>query len=213
VAFPVAYAVLWGVAVGVAPQVSGRVALPCSGEPLRAQSVLYCVMLRNFVVPELRDVARDAAEAMARAHPGTVTLALDGGFPFLNGFPLLPHLSHDDGEKLDLALLYTAPDGTPVQATRSPLGYFAFEMLGPDTCPPVWLTLRRDMAWLQPLLPDRPLDKAGTAALVRLLLDDPGVGKVLIEPPLARAMGLAHSKLRFQGCRAARHDDHIHLQL
>ena len=58
--------------------------------------------MRNFVVPELRAVAEGAADRLADEYPGTVTLALDGGFPFA-GLPLLRHLSHDDGEKLDLA--------------------------------------------------------------------------------------------------------------
>lgn len=212
-AFPLCYAALWCFATLAAPQISGRVPLPCFGEPLRAQSPLYCALLRNFVTPDLLAVAQDAAARTAADHPGTVTLALDGGFPFLNGFPLIPHLSHADGEKLDLAFLYTAPDGAPVQFTRSPIGYFAFERLGPETCPPATLTLRWNLAWLQPLFPDRPLDRARTATLIRHLLDDPRVGKVLVEPPLAAAMGLAHPRLRFQGCRAARHDDHIHLQL
>lgn len=212
-AFPVAYAVLWGAATLAAPHLSGRVPLPCFGEPLRAQSPLYCLMLRNFVTPALRDVAQDAAARMAADHPGTVTLALDGNFPFLDGFPLIPHLSHDDGDKLDLAFFHTARDGTPLTGTRSPLGYFAFEGIGPDPCPPATLTLRWDLAWLQPLYPDRPLDRTRTAALIRHLLADPRVGKVFVEPPLATRLGLSHPNLRFQGCRAARHDDHIHIQL
>jgi len=35
---------------------------------------------------------------------------------------------------------------------------------------------------------------------------------MLLEPPLARRLGVADTRLRFQGCRAARHDDHIHIQ-
>ena len=44
---------------------------------------------------------------------------------------------------------------------------------------------------------------------VTLVLD----AKVFIEPHLRRRLGVESSKLRFQGCRAARHDDHIHMQL
>jgi hypothetical protein len=65
----------------------------------------------------------------------------------------------------------------------------------------------------QGLWPDRPLEPQRTAALVRALVADPRVGKVFLEPPLARQLGLEDAKLRFQGCRAARHDDHIHAQL
>ncbi|MGL4321023.1 MAG: hypothetical protein ACRCS3_09185, partial [Paracoccaceae bacterium] len=65
----------------------------------------------------------------------------------------------------------------------------------------------------QGLWPDRPLDGPRTAALIRLLAADPRVAKVFVEPPLAAALGLSDPKIRFQGCRAARHDDHIHFQL
>jgi hypothetical protein len=49
--------------------------------------------------------------------------------------------------------------------------------------------------------------------LARALLADPMMGKAFLEPPLARQLGPKDAKLRFQGCRAARHDDHIHAQL
>ncbi len=212
--FVLAYAGLLGAVQVVAPM-AGRVALPCFGAPLRAQSVAYCVLMRNFVTPDLAQVAMDAAVRVDEAFPGTVTLALDGGFPFFDGVPLLPHLSHDDGEKLDLAFHYAGADGgyLPGQ-TRSPLGYFAFAALdAPEDCPPVALTLRWRMSWMQPWFAAMEVEKLRTTSLVRALLADPRVGKVFVEPPLAEAWGLSDAKLRFQGCRAARHDDHIHVQL
>jgi len=211
--FVLAYAGVWGVVQVVAPW-TGRVARPCFGAPLRAQSVVYCALLRNFVTPELAQVAMDAAERVKRAFPGTVTLALDGGFPFFNGVPLLPHLSHDDGEKLDLALHYSGEGGYLPGQTRSPLGYFAFKALdATEDCPPVWLTLRWRMGWVQGWFGAMAVEPQRTAALVRALLEDGRVGKVFVEPPIARRLGLSDPKLHFQGCRAARHDDHIHIQL
>ena len=175
----------------------GRVPLPCRGDVLRSQSVFYCALMRNFVVPELRAVAEGAADRLADEFPGTVTLALDAGFPFA-GLPLLPHLSHDDGEKLDLAFAYADPTGAYVPGrTRSPIGYFAFEALAAtDPCPPVWLTLR--WSWQVPLRGVH-LEPARTTALVRALLADGRVGKVFVEPALADRLGLADPKLRFQG--------------
>ena len=210
VAFAVIYTGVWA-GVQVTAPLLGRVPVPCRGEVLREQSVLYCALMRNFVVPELKAVAEGAAARVAAEHPGTVTLALDGGFPFA-GFPLLPHLSHDDGEKLDLAFSYAGPEGEYVPGlTRSPIGYFAFEALeARDPCPPVWLTLR--WSWQVPLR-DAHLDPARTSALVRAVLADARVGKVFLEPALAERLGLADPGLRFQGCRAARHDDHVHVQL
>lgn len=210
--FLLSYAALFGMAHLAAPAL-GRQAVPCFGEPLRMQSVAYCLTLRNFVTPEMAQVAGAAAEAVARAYPGTVTLALDGSFPFLDGMPLLPHLSHDDGQKLDFAFSYMKDGAYAPGITRSPFGYWAFELDNETDCPPVRLTTRWNMTWLQGLWPDRPLEPERTAALARALLADPMVGKVFLEPPLARQLGLKDAKLRFQGCRAARHDDHIHAEL
>ena len=213
-AFVLLYIAAWTVVQSVAP-LSGRVALPCFGETMRAQSPLYCVLMRNFVTPEVKAVAEVAAQRLAAEFPGTVTLTLDGGFPFVTGFPLLPHLSHDDGKKLDFALFYSDPEGNYApRRTRAALGYFAFEALGAEeTCPNVWLTLRWRFEWLQPWMRDLILEPGRTAALARALLADPRVGKMFIEPALAARLRIADPKLRFQGCRAARHDDHIHIQL
>ncbi len=198
--FVLAYAGVWGAVQVLAPLV-GRVALPCFGAPLRSQSVVYCGLMRNFVTPELAEVARDAAGRVEADFPGTVTLALDGGFPFLDGVPLLPHLSHDDGEKLDLAFLYADAEGEYLPGqTRSPLGYFAFEALdAPEDCPPVWLTLRWRMGWLQGWFGAMEVEPQRTAALVRALLEDGRMGKVFVEPPIVKQLGLSDPKLRFQG--------------
>jgi hypothetical protein len=210
--FPLVYGLIW-LAVQSAAPLAGRVALPCNGELLHMQSPLYCVLLRNFVTPDMADLAQDVASVVEAGYPGTVTLILDGSFPFFDGFPLLPHLSHDAGSSLDFAYYYAAPDGGYlVGKTRSPIGYWAFERVGQEQCPPVWLTLRWDMGWLAPLFPDRRVEPLRTALLVQTLLDDPRTGKVFLEPGLAASLGVAGPKLRFQGCRAARHDDHVHVQ-
>lgn len=210
--FGVLYLCVLAAVQEVAPRF-GRVPIPCDAAVLREQSLVFCALMRNFVVPDLKAVAEDAAARMAKAHPGTVTLALDGGFPFVAGFPLLPHLSHDDGQKLDLAFYYRDAEGYQSGQTRSPLGNFAFDALdAAETCPPVWATLRWRLEWLQGLFRDALLDRERTAGLVQVLLADPRVGKVFLEPALAARLGLGDGKLRFQGCRAARHDDHVHVQ-
>ncbi|MFW8596031.1 hypothetical protein [Cribrihabitans neustonicus] len=103
VAFILAYAALTAATVWIAPTF-GRVALNCFDDgPLQVQSWMFCALNRHYVTPELREVLVDTAEEMDRQYLGTETLVLDANFPFLDGFPLLPHLSHDDGEKADLA--------------------------------------------------------------------------------------------------------------
>jgi hypothetical protein len=212
VAFVVIYAALWGAAQVAAP-VFGRVPVPCFGEVLRAQSWVYCGLMRNFVTPDLLAVAEDASTKVAVEFPGTVTLALDGSFPFGDGIPLLPHLSHDDGRKLDFAFFYSDAKGYVAGRTDSPLGYFAFLHLGEDTCRPVWATLRWDMDWFRPLNRGLALEPERTRALINALLADPRVEKIFVEPPVAETLSVVGDKLRFQGCRAARHDDHLHIQL
>lgn len=211
-AFIACYALLL-VLVSVAAPVVGRVPLSCWKDgPLQVGSWVYCLTARNFVTPELAGVLEDAARATQDAYPGTQTLVLDANFPFFDGFPLLPHLSHDDGEKADLAFFYRDETGYLPGATRSPVGYFAFED-GPTDCPAAWPTLRWDMKALQPLWPAHALDKARTRFLIAHLAADARIGKIFVEPHLQARLGLSGPKIRFQGCRAARHDDHIHLQL
>ena len=212
IAFILAYTALAVATIWVAPSF-GRVALSCFDDgPVEVQSWIYCALNRNYVAPELRDVLVETADEMEKQFPGTETLVLDANFPFLNGFPLLPHLSHDDGDKVDLAFYYRDETGYLPGATRSPIGYFAFEQ-GSTQCSATWPTLRWDFVALQPLWRDYELDQARNAAILRLLSSDSRVGKIFVEPHLARALDVSHPSIRFQGCRAARHDDHIHFQL
>ncbi|MCF2870591.1 hypothetical protein L0664_05895 [Octadecabacter sp. G9-8] len=211
-AFVLFYAGLSTGAMYVAP-VMGRVPLSClSDQALTVQSPMYCVLNRQYVTPELRDVLVDMSQHMDETFPGTVTQVLDANFPFVTGFPLLPHLSHHDGRKVDLAFYYRNGDGYSPRATRSPIGYFAFED-GPTQCPQQWPTLRWNLGWLQGLWRDLRVDEPLMVAALNWLGRDDRIGKIFIEPHLQASLGIAHPKVRFQGCRAARHDDHIHIQL
>ncbi len=208
----------------VAP-VFGRVPLPCFDDGtsrLRMQSPFFCALNRQYVVPELREAAVALSLHMDRAFPGTTTLALDANFPFFNGFPLFPHLSHADGRKLDVAFFYQDAGGRYLdKTTRSPIGYFAFEEPRPGSVLPCddrndLLTLRWDLAFLQSLWRPLPLEEARTREALRWLAGEGsgfGIEKIFVEPHLAQRLGVAAESIRFQGCRAARHDDHIHMQV
>jgi hypothetical protein len=213
-------------AVTVAAPHFGRVPLPCwKGEtaPLAAASPLTCALNRHYVSPDLKHLAEALAYAVDREFPGSLTQVLDANFPFFDGFPLLPHLSHDDGRKLDLAFYYRPREGIYERgAMASPLGYWAFEVPGPgDPQPCVGddrrLTLRWDMGWFQPFVrPDLTLDDARSKAALKWLATEGrqrGVERVLLEPHLKSRLSLDSDLVRFQGCRAARHDDHIHVQI
>ena len=211
-AFLLTYSAMTVAVIFVAPAF-GRTALSCaSNGPLQVQSWIYCASNRNYVTPQLADVLEQAAITMDKRYPGTKTLVLDANFPFFDGFPLLPHLSHDDGKNADLAFYYQDEAGYLAGATRSPIGYFAFEP-GASDCPKTWPSLRWDFEALQPLWPDVALDRQRNRAILQLLAEDPRTGRIFVEPHIAQSLNIAHQSIRFQGCRAARHDDHIHLQL
>ncbi|MEM5471623.1 hypothetical protein WNZ14_07790 [Hoeflea sp. AS60] len=210
--FAASYAVLSFAALWVAPML-GREPLPCIGAgSLQMQSKIYCLLNRHYVVPEMKASLNDLAAQMESEFPGTMTLVLDANFPFIAGFPLLPHLSHDDGRKADLAFYYRENDAYMPGYTRSPVGYFAFEP-GPTNCPSQLISLRWDMDWLQGFWPDYQLDEARVKSALEWLSSDERIEKVFIEPHLRERFGIQSDKIRFQGCRAARHDDHIHIQL
>ena len=218
------YAAGSALSYAVAP-VFGRVPLPCfddGASRLRMQSPLFCALNRQYVVPELKEAAFALSRHMNQAFPGTTTLALDANFPFFDGFPLFPHLSHSDGRKLDVAFFYQNTDGSYLdKATRSPIGYFAFEQPHPDSILPCrdredLLTLRWDLDFLQPLWRPLPLEDGRTAEALRWLAGEGsgfGIEKIFVEPHLAQRLGVEAESIRFQGCRAARHDDHIHMQV
>jgi hypothetical protein len=203
----------------------GRVPLSCfAGDSVAfsVRSPLFCVLNRNYVTPKMKAAAMALADHMQKTFPGTKTMALEANFPFINGFPLMPHLSHSDGRKLDIAFYYKDETGTFRSGeTRSPIGYFAFEQPLPNSPQPCagrksWLSLRWDLAWLQPLFPDWHREDRRMKETLSWLSSEGqkyGVEKIFIEPHIPARLGVANDVIRFQGCRAARHDDHIHIQV
>ncbi len=207
-------------ALFVAP-LFGREPLPCfERDGLAPRSLIYCALNRQYVSPELARLSDRLAQHVAAQHPNSLTQYLDAGFPFADGFPLLPHLSHDDGRKLDFAFYYRDDDYRR-GITPSPLGYWGFlepHADDPEVCRKGnRLTLRWDMGWFQRFVrDDLTVDAARTATMLRWLADEgvkSGVEKILLEPHLRARFALPPSVVRFQGCRAARHDDHVHVQV
>ena len=72
------------------------------------------------------------------------------------------------------------------------------------------------MKSLQGLFADRPLEPERTRAVLRWLVTQgqgAGIERIFVEPYLAKRLGVSSPLLGFQGCRAARHDDHVHIQI
>lgn len=220
--FPLLYGFVWLLLPLVAASL-GRVPLPLRAtteQPLQPQHWFTLVCNRHYVLPELRSEAVAVARSFAAQHGGIPLTYLDANFPFFDGFPLLPHLSHDDGRKLDLAFVYDHPDGSTTHAPAL-LGYGrcaaprSTERDQSTICHAAGYhqySILRSLA--RPFLtPTYTLNEAATADMIRIFAKQPGIGKLLLEPHLKKRWKLNYSKIRFHGCRAVRHDDHLHIQL
>ncbi|OQP65258.1 hypothetical protein A3860_16440 [Niastella vici] len=221
--FIVLYLLTTFIIVPVLAKPFGRVQLPVTAtNNLRPLTFMTCLLNRNYVRKDLRNVAYSVASEMNKKYPGTVINYLDANFPFVNGFPLFPHLSHNDGKKMDLAFCYKDKQSLQeTNATPSPIGYgiceepTAAEKNTTDFCVQqgYW-----QYSLLKSLMPqgrkkDFVFYPEKTRSLVELFAHDNRIGKIFIEPHLKLRLQLTSDKIRFHGCQAVRHDDHIHVQL
>lgn len=199
-------------ALAHSPAPPGAERLPCADAGLRPGSFwLYCVLGRNYVRQGGVDVLRDAKAAVEAVHGPSPLVWLDASGPWRG--ELWPHRSHGTGLQIDLALYYQHRDGRPRRTAPVWPGYFAYEPPTPGERAPCGQgrpfdlgdpSPRRGWSW----------DAERTGTLVRAIIGDPRVERIFLEPHLADRLGLSgHPKVRFAGCRAARHDDHIHIDL
>jgi hypothetical protein len=201
----------------------GRVPLPITEENhLKPLNFLTCFLNRNYVRPELKSVALEVAKQMNEKYPGISINYLDANFPFINRFPLIPHLSHNDGRKLDLAFCYLdAKSKLPSKTSPSFIGYGVCEGPRPNEVNTAEFCASKGYwhySYLQTIIPQGKkskfiFDAERTAELVKLLVKQAKIGKIFIEPHLKNRLELESNKIRFHGCQAVRHDDHIHVQL
>ena len=201
----------------------GRVQLPVlemnSVQPL---SIWTCIFNRNYVTPELYNTTMRVAGDINRNHPGTVINYLDANFPFISKFPLLPHLSHNDGKKLDIAFLYTdRASGQPTNETPSAIGYGAFEKPRANefnqalTCAQkgFWQYTFMQKVASETKMNELAMDENRTKALANFFASESAIQKIFIEPHLKTRLGLTSGKFRFHGCQSVSHADHIHVQV
>jgi len=187
-----------------------------NGKPTNYMSV---ILNRNYVKPEL-NVILSELESLASYENANIHY-LDANFPFLDGFPLLPHLSHNDGKKIDISLVYESPSGKLSDKQKSVSGYGVFE--GPKDGEPDQIATCKKAGYFQYDYPkyltfgeinkDLQFSEKGTKLLIEVLLKFDNMEKIFIEPHLKSRLGLTNSKIRYHGCGAVRHDDHIHIQV
>ena len=92
-------------------------------EFVQAHSFFYKLANRNYVKPELNNAIGKIAKDFEKRNSGIKMIYLDANFPFIDKFPLLPHLSHNDGKKIDVSLIYENPNGTHTNKKPSVSGY------------------------------------------------------------------------------------------
>lgn len=184
-------------------------------KPLRWATVL---MNRNYVKPEWNRLLSKMSADLAPE--GVTMLYLDANFPFA-GMPLLPHLSHKDGEKLDLALVYEDAEGQITAAGKSVTGYGAYDGPLPGEfdqsaqCAKQGRALNYQMTrWMSlgTFNDDLKFSVRGNRALLQSFFRHHPKGKCFLERHLKNRIG-SFPNIGFQGCHSVRHDDHIHLQL
>lgn len=201
----------------------GRVPLPLTEtNHLKPLNVLTCLLNRHYVRPSLREAINRTAMEMNAQYPGTKINYLDACFPFINKFPLFPHLSHNDGKKIDLSFCYK-DSATDIATNECPsfIGYGICEEPLPDEVNAAIRCASKgywQYSALRVIIPqgrkkDFTFDAQRTKTFVELLVKQDEIGKIFIEPHLKTRLQLTSSKIRFHGCQAVRHDDHIHAQL
>lgn len=211
--FPLVYLIFNLILIPPIAKVFGREQLPVLDDNLKPRNWVYPLLFRNYVNPDLKKLLLKASNETNL----TITY-LDANFPFVNGFPLLPHLSHNDGKKIDLSFYYLDENRNSTTKKPSISGYGAFvsdSNQTSETCLgngywqynyPKYLTFGT--------INDLEFDKTKTRRLLAVLLSQSRTEKIFIEPYLKNSLGLNNEeKIRFHGCRAVRHDDHIHFQI
>lgn len=209
-------------AVPLIAPIFGRVALPIYGK-LRPLNITTCLLNRHYVTPELKSSLLKISSRINTSYSGTYTQYLDANFPFINDFPLIPHLSHDDGRKIDLAFYYNnAKTGETTTSTPSWIGYGIYdgpkeyEVDFPKKCKNQGFWQYDAVSYIIPkwYANDYVVDVKRTSELVKMLSQDPSTHKIFIEPHLKSRWKLKRfDNVRYHGCHAVRHDDHIHWQV
>lgn len=178
-------------------------------------------MNRHYVTPGMNEllmlVHKELRDPRAA---GPKIEYLDACFPFIDGFPLLPHLSHNDGRQLDIQLVWEDSLGRIIPGGKSRSGYGVFaepvagEFNQPGACIEQghWhydftkhLTFGNRNA-------DLVFSEDGSKKVIEGFLTSRQTSRIFLEPHLKTRLELRDGRIRFHGCHSVRHDDHIHVE-
>ena len=218
--FSIVYLVFTYLVIPLVAPIFGREKI-YNSKNLQPRSFFYTLTNRNYVVPEMNAILQSVSNSFQKDNPGIQVVYLDANFPFFKGFPLFPHLSHNDGKKIDLSLIYVDEKGKLTNKKPSVSGYGVYESPTSKEYNQIEICKRKGN-WqydfpkyltFGTIHKDISFSNEGNKELIQLFLSKKEIGKIFIEPHLKSRLKLYNSKIRFHGCQAVRHDDHIHLQL
>ncbi len=214
--FPILYLIFNILIIPPIAKSFGREQLPVFNNHLKPRNWVYPLLFRNYVTSDLKDLLENSAKNLK--HSNISITYLDANFPFIDGFPLLPHLSHSNGKKIDISFMYLDENGKTTNKKPSVSGYGAFvnsKNITAKNCinKGYWQYDFTKYVTFG-ITNDLKFDKAKTKLLIQELLHSKQTEKIFIEPYLKTELSLNnYTKIRFHGCGAVRHDDHIHLQI
>ena len=189
-----------------------------NSEKIKPTNYMTVLLNRNYVRPKLNELLNNTGKKLNGTN---ITIHyLDANFPFIDKFPLLPHLSHNDGKKIDISLVYETKNGVISSKKKSVSGYGVLETPKSNEYDQVNKCLKENFLYdfskyltFGKINKDLFFSEKGTKKLIKNILKSRDLGKVFIEPHLKNRINLKNKKIRFHGCGAVRHDDHIHLEL
>lgn len=202
----------------------GRVPLPIASHAgIKPLNTFTWLCNRHYVRPQLLKTLETVSQQLTKQYPHTVIAYMDANFPFKKGYPLWPHLSHNDGKKIDLAFLYKDPNTQkPLQRTaKSWVGYGGCETPRQGEYNVAKLCAKQGF-WqynlLEKMHPDWlnkniEVDVPRTRKMIQLFAYQPRVNVMYLEPYLKTRWGANYGKIGFHGCHAVRHDDHLHVSI
>lgn len=214
--FPILYVVFNILIIPPIAKSFGREQLPIFNTSLKPKNWAYPLLFRNYVTPDLKFLLENSSKYLKSSNI-TITY-LDANFPFFDGFPLLPHLSHNDGKKIDISFMYLNKEGHSTDKKPSVSGYGAFVNSTNKTAETCLEKGYGQYSFTKHItfgiVNDLKFDKLKTRLLIKKLSESKLTEKIFIEPYLKASLNLSNeTKIRFHGCQAVRHDDHIHLQI
>jgi hypothetical protein len=201
---------------------SGRVPLPVfKSTNLKPAAAYIYILNRHYVKVKLKEHLNQVQSQFKLKHPTKVIYYLDAGFPFYDKFPLLPHISHGDGKKVDISFIYDNKGKDQYRGNPSMTGYGHFE----EPRNGEWNTTKQCLIknkyyGMTKYMPKKwnkrqyILNEQASIDLLKTFSTSKKIDKILLEPHLKGRWKLnSFSNVRFQGCQAVRHDDHFHIQV